>query len=91
MGDAPIVRVIGSDDVDANLDGLRVWIPTVVEWLADGRTPYVFAHQPENRRSPDLARSFHEAVRARVPALAPLTEPSVVTEAGETSGQVPLF
>ena len=91
MGDAPIVRVIGSDDVDANLDGLRVWLPAVVEWLTEGRTPYVFAHQPENRRSPDLARSFHDAVRAQVPAVAPLPEPSVVTEAGETSGQAPLF
>jgi uncharacterized protein YecE (DUF72 family) len=91
MGDAPIVRVIGSDDVDANLDGLRVWLPAVVDWLGAGRSPYVFAHQPENRSSPDLARAFHDTVRQQVPGLAPLPEPSVVAEAGEISGQAPLF
>lgn len=91
MGDAPVVRVIGSDDVRANLDGLRVWVPAVVEWLAEGRSPYVFAHQPENRRSPELARAFHDAVGEQLPWLTPLPEPSPASATGEITGQAPLF
>ena len=91
MGDEPIVRVIGSDDVDGTLEGLLAWVPAVVEWLAEGKRPYVFAHQPENLESPDLARRFHDAVAAHVPDLSPLPEPLPVAPAGEVVGQESLF
>ena len=77
MGEAPIVRVIGGDDVAGAVHGLSAWADTVIEWIADGRRPYVFAHQPENRRSPLLARGFHAEVAGRVPALRPLPDPIV--------------
>ena len=90
MGDAPIVRVIGSDDVDETVAGLQAWVPDVVRWLGEGRTPYVFAHQPENLVSPELARRFHACVAEAVNDLRPLPEPSPVSRTDET-GQPPLF
>ena len=91
MGDEPIVRVIGSDDVDRTIEGARVWIPAIVEWLAEGRRPYVFIHQPENLESPALARRFHAAVAEQLPDLAPLPTPLPVAPAGEVTGQSSLF
>jgi len=90
-GDEPIVRVIGSDDVESTFDGLIAWVPTVVDWLSAGKRPYVFAHQPENLESPALARRFHAAVAAHVPELVRLPDPLPVAPAGETLGQTSLF
>ena len=73
-GPHPIIRVIGQDSPEGSLEGLVAWVPQVVEWLAEGREPFVFAHQPENLDSPGLARAFHDAVRAEVPALRPLPD-----------------
>ena len=80
MGDRPIVRVIGASDADATSAGLQVWIPQVIDWLVEGREPYVFVHQPENLDSPSIARRFHAAVRELVPAIAPLPDPHQVRE-----------
>ena len=89
MGDEPIVRVIGGDDVDGAVAGLAAWCDQVVGWIAEGRRPYVFAHQPENRHSPELARGFHDEVAGRIPTLAPLP-PATVVEA-PPAVQRPLF
>ena len=91
MGDEPVVRVIGSDDPEATLVGLLAWVSPVVGWLAEGRSPYVFVHQPENLDSPSLARRFHAAVAAVVAALGPLRTPIPVAPAGETTGQSSFF
>lgn len=91
MGDEPVVRVIGPDDVEANSAGLTAWLPAVERWVTEGRRPFVFAHQPENRDSPALARRFHAAAAGLVPSLAPLPEPTPVEEIGTITGQTPLF
>lgn len=91
MGDEPVVRVIGADPSDRSLAGLTAWVPQLVDWLAEGRRPYVFVHQPENVDSPDLARRLHTAVRERVPDLEPLPDPLPVAPRGETTGQSSLF
>jgi uncharacterized protein YecE (DUF72 family) len=75
IGQSPIVRVIGEDAIDGTMRGLLAWVPQVIEWLADGRTPYVFVHQPENLESPGLARALHEAIAVEVFNLAPLPTP----------------
>lgn len=80
VGPHPVVRVIGEDGADGTLAGLRAWTAPVATWLAEGREPYVFVHQPENLDSPALARAFHAHVAAAVPDLAPLPDP-----AGQTS------
>ena len=80
MGDEPVIRVIAGDDVDGALDGLAAWTDPVVEWLAAGKRPYVFVHQPENLDSPVLARRFHAAVSEHVPSLVPLPEPPEIAK-----------
>ena len=44
-------------------------------WLREGRSPTVFVHTPDNVRALELARRFHDEVRARVPEVEPLPEP----------------
>lgn len=91
MGPNPIVRVIGSDDLDGTADGLRTWIPQLVEWISEGREPYLFVHQPENLESPALARMIHAEVAALVDDLVPLPTPLPVAPASEVTGQDSLF
>ncbi len=91
MGASPIVRVIGSDDLDDTADGLRAWIPQLADWIAQGREPYVFVHQPENLESPALARMIHAEVAAVVEGLAVLPTPLPVAPASEVTGQDALF
>lgn len=91
MGDEPVVRVIGSDHGDRTLAGVQTWTPDVVGWLRDGRRPYVFVHQPENRESPAIARRYHALVMEAVPGLHALPEPMPFSDVGDVAGQTPLF
>jgi uncharacterized protein YecE (DUF72 family) len=91
MGPSPIVRVIGSDDLDGTAEGLRTWIPQLADWIAEGREPYLFVHQPENLESPALARMIHADVTAVVEGLGPLPTPLPVAPASEVVGQDVLF
>lgn len=91
VGDEPVIRVIGADTADESFAGLQAWTDQVVEWLSNGRRPYVFVHQPENLESPALARRFHDSVARHMPTIAPLPDPLPVAPAGETTGQSSLF
>lgn len=91
LGRFPVIRVIGQDDPNGTLDGLRTWIPTIVDWLDAGRHPYLFVHQPENFDSPRLARAIHAEVAEAYPRLAPLPEPLPVAPRSEITGQDSLF
>jgi uncharacterized protein YecE (DUF72 family) len=91
VGATPIVRVIGADGADTTAAGLRSWTARVVEWISEGREPYVFVHQPENLESPALAREFHAAVTASIGDLEPLPAPLPVVPATEVLGQDSLF
>jgi uncharacterized protein YecE (DUF72 family) len=75
LSDRPVVRYLGRDDVAATVAGWRCWVEVVAGWLAEGRSPTFFVHTPDNVESLALARRFHDEVRRRVPALAPLPEP----------------
>lgn len=61
-GNQPIVRLIGNRDLNANLERWKQWIPALVRWLWEGRTPVVFTHTPDNHDSLPLARWFHAMV-----------------------------
>jgi uncharacterized protein YecE (DUF72 family) len=81
IGDAPIVRFIGSDDPEVTYAHLATWVGTVATWVGDGRRPTVFVHTPDNLDSPAIARWFHAEVRAALaergvtmPALAELDD-----------------
>jgi uncharacterized protein YecE (DUF72 family) len=71
----PVVRYIGRDDPARTAAGWQPWLDTVAGWLREGRSPTVFIHTPDNVDALELARRFHDDVRARVPELEPLPEP----------------
>jgi uncharacterized protein YecE (DUF72 family) len=71
----PVVRYIGRDDAARTIAGWQPWLDTVAGWLREGRSPTVFIHTPDNVDALELARRFHDDVRARVPEVEPLSEP----------------
>jgi uncharacterized protein YecE (DUF72 family) len=71
----PVVRYLGRDDAARTAAGWRPWLDVVVGWLREGRSPTVFIHTPDNVEALELARRFHDDVRARVPEVDPLPEP----------------
>jgi len=71
----PIVRYIGRDDAVRTVEGWAPWLDTVAGWLQEGRSPTIFIHTPDNVSALDLARRFHDDVRARLPGVEPLPEP----------------
>jgi uncharacterized protein YecE (DUF72 family) len=75
LGDRPVVRYLGRDDVGVTEAGWQPWLPVVARWLEEGRTPTFFVHTPDNVEALGLARRFHDQVRARCPALDALPEP----------------
>jgi uncharacterized protein YecE (DUF72 family) len=75
LTDRPIVRYLGRDATAETVAGWRGWVTTVAGWLSEGRSPTVFVHTPDNADAPELARRFHDEVRALVPALEPLPTP----------------
>jgi uncharacterized protein YecE (DUF72 family) len=71
----PVVRYIGRDDASRTVAGWQHWVDTVADWMREGRSPTVFIHTPDNVDALELARRFHDEVRARVPEVEPLPEP----------------
>jgi uncharacterized protein YecE (DUF72 family) len=71
----PVVRYIGRDDAARTVAGWQHWLDPVAGWLREGRSPTVFIHTPDNVGALELARRFHDDVRARVPEIGPLPEP----------------
>jgi uncharacterized protein YecE (DUF72 family) len=71
----PVVRYIGRDDNARTIAGWQPWLEDVAGWLREGRSPTVFVHTPDNVDALELARRFHDDVRARVPEIEPLPEP----------------
>ena len=76
IGQHPVVRFIGQTRPEANPAWWAKWVPKVAQWLHEGRSPTFFVHTPDNVVAPALARRFHAEVRALVPSLQPLPEPS---------------
>lgn len=75
LTDRPIVRYLGRDDPARTVEGWQPWVDVVTGWLREGRSPTVFVHTPDNADAPELARRFHDEVRARLPGIEPLPEP----------------
>lgn len=70
LGPRPFIRYIGHSDVDANRPFLIPWLDKLALWLQEGQEPYFFAHTPNNRHAPRLARLVRELLQARLDAAA---------------------
>ncbi len=88
-GQRPCVRFIGHPDIAANRPFLEPWVRQVAEWITAGLTPYVFTHTPNNRQAPELARLFHDLLKAQVDSVGEL--PPWPATRRKDSGQMELF
>ena len=61
----PFVRIVGQNDVSATTGYLDQWAETTAGWLAQGWSPYIFVHAPDDYYAPRLARAFHYLLRKR--------------------------
>ncbi|RJL34346.1 DUF72 domain-containing protein [Bailinhaonella thermotolerans] len=72
----PIIRYIGRDSAEETENGWAPWTEKVTAWLAEGRSPTVFIHTPDNAEALPLARRFHAQIRTRLPTLPALPTPT---------------
>ncbi len=75
-GKHPLLRLIGRNKIEQVDHYFDEWLPTIVQWLAEGRTPYIFTHTPDDTFAPAMARRFWERLRIAIPSnLPPLPTP----------------
>ncbi len=91
VGRQPFIRFVGDPVVEHNRALLDEWAGHFARWIGEGRTPWFFAHHPDDTYSPHVARLFHELLRARVPALPPPPVWPAEKEAAERGEQLGLF
>ncbi|KZM42968.1 hypothetical protein OA92_09205 [Marinomonas sp. SBI22] len=70
-GQNPMVRFIGHPDLPLNDAYLDQWAKKLVQWLQEGREPYVFVHSSDNVAAPLLAETLEQKIAALLPAYAP--------------------
>ncbi|MEO1094527.1 MAG: DUF72 domain-containing protein [Cyanobacteria bacterium J06638_28] len=67
--DFSLVRYISHPDLNFNESYLMDWTPRLQQWLAQGKTVYLFVHCPDESRSPAIARHFYESLKVTYPDL----------------------
>jgi uncharacterized protein YecE (DUF72 family) len=65
------VRFIGHPDLPLNDAYLDQWAKKLVQWLQEGREPYVFVHSSDNVAAPLLAETLEQKIAALLPAYVP--------------------
>jgi len=61
----PVLRYVANPELAANDERLEAWADHAVQWLEQGRRPYLFMHVPNDFHAPRLARRFFEHLSAR--------------------------
>jgi uncharacterized protein YecE (DUF72 family) len=56
----PVLRFIGTDDMQHNRAFYQPWLHKVQQWLEQGKTPFCFFHTPDNMLAPQLCRQFSQ-------------------------------
>ncbi|MYL23593.1 DUF72 domain-containing protein [Halomonas alkaliantarctica] len=71
--DQPVIRYIGHLDKQINSDYFTPWKNQLSLWINQGKTPFLFVHTADNRRSPELARHLYQQLAECIglPELAP--------------------
>ncbi|WP_434360874.1 DUF72 domain-containing protein [Parasalinivibrio latis] len=59
---SPMVRFIGHPDIEANDAFFEPWLAKIPAWLAEGKTPYLMIHTPDNDLAPELAERLYKKV-----------------------------
>jgi uncharacterized protein YecE (DUF72 family) len=67
IGKHPLLRLIGRNRVELVDNYVTEWLPTICDWVAVGKIPYVFAHTPDDTFAPHMARRMWEQLRTSLP------------------------
>lgn len=79
-GSQPLVRFIGTANLQYNQQYLLPWVQKITEWVAEGLRPYVFIHTPDNGEAPLQADQFHQLL-SKLPGWQPLPKLASSTQA----------
>ncbi|HDW0968740.1 TPA: DUF72 domain-containing protein [Enterobacter hormaechei subsp. xiangfangensis] len=66
----PMVRFIGSDNIQQNEEMFAVWLQTLAKW-EHTTTPYLFLHTPDIAQAPELVDALWQALQQAVPSVGP--------------------
>ncbi|MDU4663672.1 MAG: DUF72 domain-containing protein, partial [Enterobacter hormaechei] len=66
----PMVRFIGSDNMQQNEEMFAVWLQTLAKW-EHTTTPYLFLHTPDIAKAPELVDALWQALQQAVPSVGP--------------------
>ena len=66
----PMVRFIGSDNMQQNQQMFAVWLQTLAKWQQT-TTPYLFLHTPDIAQAPELVDALLQALQDALPGLGP--------------------
>lgn len=61
-GNNPILRLIGRNDVASVSDWVDEWSKIAATWVEQGKSPYLFAHAPDDQFAPELALMLDRAI-----------------------------
>lgn len=70
----PLIRFIGSDDMEQNRQLFSVWLEKLPQWEKQS-TPYLFLHTPDNGQSPELVDVLWKDLQQALPSIG--TPPSI--------------
>ena len=65
----PFLRLVGSNDLDANDIWIKEWAPIINKWILENKHPYVFLHCPNEANAPYFARRLHRQLKKLNPLL----------------------
>lgn len=87
----PFVRFVGDLKVENDRALLAGWAHCFAKWIAEGRRPSFFAHNPDDVHSPAVARLFQELLHERCPQVPKPPQWPIEKERAERGEQLGLF
>ena len=60
VGKYPMLRFVGSNDIEMTMPRLENLAQMVKAWIIEGKHPYCFIHSPGDLFAPELAKKFYE-------------------------------
>lgn len=86
--DFAMVRYIGHPEMARNQTYIKEWGLRLKQWLDQGKAIYLFAHCPDEGRSPALARQIYHGLKQEGAKLPPLLWDQVVMATADASQAV---
>jgi len=65
----PLVRFISPLNLELSKAALTPWVGKILQWIEEGKTPYIFFHTPGNEQAPELAQWFSQQLNQAKPQI----------------------